>query len=331
MNTIDFSKFHLVAGVRIEGTNLDTVTFQTVTDAGGNTTSGFVKANGSYVKVLPSASLRYSLTANNGLRLVYSRGLSRPDPQDIAQAGTIDQSASPILISRGNPNLKPEMADNVDILFEHYLNPFGMISAGYFYKNLTNPIISQEFHQTVGNVPEIITQPFNAGSAWLNGFEAAYLQHLTFLPGMLGGLGISANYGYTASRISGIAGRSDHPRLLRNAPNSWNISPTYDRGRFSIRVGLSYNQANINAYIFQDGAAGGIKGPLGDDYFYSHLQVDAQGSVKLGHGLTYVMYGLNLTNEVFGFYFGSPEFFHQREFYRPTVAAGFRWSPERGK
>jgi hypothetical protein len=43
------------------------------------------------------------------------------------------------------------------------------------------------------------------------------------------------------------------------------------------------------------------------------------------------MYGLNLTNEVFGFYFGSPEFFHQREFYRPTVAAGFRWSPERGK
>jgi hypothetical protein len=39
------------------------------------------------------------------------------------------------------------------------------------------------------------------------------------------------------------------------------------------------------------------------------------------------MYGLDLNNEVFGFYNGSPNYFNQREFYKPTVAAGFRWSP----
>jgi hypothetical protein len=43
--------------------------------------------------------------------------------------------------------------------------------------------------------------------------------------------------------------------------------------------------------------------------------------------LTFVAYGLNLTNEVFGFYQGSPEFMIQREYYTPTIAAGFRWSP----
>jgi hypothetical protein len=124
----------------------------------------------------------------------------------------------------------------------------------------------------------------------------------------LSGLGISANYGYTDSRASGLSGRSDHPRLLRNAPNTWNISPTYDRKRFSIRVGLSYNQANIASYNFQDGTGGsdvtpgGLKGPFGDVYFYSHLQVDAQGSIRLGRGLSFIAYGLNLTNEVFGFY-----------------------------
>jgi hypothetical protein len=98
-------------------------------------------------------------------------------------------------------------------------------------------------------------------------------------------------------------------------------------------MGLSYNQANIAFYSFQDGTggsdatAGGVKGPFADGYFYSHLQVDAQGSVRLKHGLTFVMYGLNLTNEVFGFYQGSPQYMIQREYYGPTIAAGFRWSP----
>lgn len=334
MNTFNFTgHIRLVAGVRIEGTNLDTNTFQTVTDSSGNTTSGFVRRSGSYVNVLPSASLRFALTNNTNLRLVYSRGLARPNPQDMAQAGTADDTANPVIVSLGNPNLKAERADNVDILIEHSINPFGLIEAGYFYKNLTDPIVTHTCNPPAtcpGFPPNtVVTQPLNAGSAWINGFEAAYIQHLTFLPGMLRGLGFSGNYGYTASRASlgPDFSRSDHPRLLRNAPHTWNVSPTYDRGRVSIRVGLSYNAANIAAYGFTDGAPGGITGPFGDNYFYAHLQVDAQGSVRMARGLSFVMYGLNLNNEVFGFYNGSPQFMVQREFYKPTVAAGFRWSP----
>src|SRR5216117_437654 len=334
MNTFNFTgHIRLVAGVRIEGTNLDTNTFQTVTDSSGNTTSGFVRRSGSYVNVLPSASLRFALTNNTNLRLVYSRGLARPNPQDMAQAGTADDTANPVIVSIGNPNLKAERADNVDILIEHSINPFGLIEAGYFYKNLTDPIVTHTCNPpaTCPGFPPttVVTQPLNAGSAWINGFEAAYIQHLTFLPGMLRGLGFSGNYGYTASRASlgPDFSRSDHPRLLRNAPHTWNVSPTYDRGRVSIRVGLSYNAANIAAYGFTDGAPGGITGPFGDNYFYAHLQVDAQGSVRMARGLSLVMYCLNLNNEVFGFYNGSPQFMVQREFYKPTVAAGFRWSP----
>jgi TonB-dependent receptor len=330
MNTIDFNKVRLVAGVRFEGTNLDTVT--PVFDANGNFL-GNTKLNGSYVKVLPSASLRFALRNNTNLRLVYSRGFSRPNPQDIAQAVSLDNTANPILVSLGNPNLRAETADNIDILFEHTLSPFGVITAGYFYKNLTDPIITHTFNNvTTGTFGGAtcsttttcrITQPVNAGSAWINGFEVAYLQHLTFLPGAFGGLGISANYGYTASRTSfgPDFSRTDHPRLVRNAPHTWNVSPTYDRGRVSVRVGLSYNAENIAGY----GEPG--TGPFGDNYFYPHLQFDAQGSVRMARGLSLVMYGLNLNNEVFGFYNGSPQFMLQREFYKPTVAAGLRWSP----
>jgi TonB-dependent receptor len=347
MNTVDLSsRVRVVAGVRFENTNLTTHSFDTTL----NTLSD--KATGSYLKVLPSASLRYAFNSNTNLRLVYGRGLSRPDPQDIAQAVTFTTVGSPGNVKNtatlGNPNLKAETADNFDILIEHYLNPFGMIEAGYFYKRLTDPIVTTQFLKDFQPSPiappgiYTVTQPINAGSAWISGFEAAYLQHFTFLPGPLGGLGLSANYGYTASQADGLPGRSDKPRLLRNAPNTWNISPTYDRGRVSIRVGLSYNQANIASYAYQDGTPlgdgtpstptpGGLKGPFSDQYFYTHLQVDAQGSVRLGHGLNFVMYGLNLTNEVFGFYQGSPQFMVQREYYTPTIAAGFRWSPLREK
>src|SRR5256886_13217856 len=186
MDTIDFSKIRLVAGVRFEGTNLDTVT--PVFDANGNFL-GNTKRNGSYVKVLPSASLRFALKHDTNLRVVHSPGFSRPDPQDIAQALSVDNTGNPILVSLGNPNLRPETADNIDVPFEHYLNPFGVITAGYFYKNLTDPIISHTFNivttgtfdgstcsTTVTGTPCRVTQPVNAGSAWLNGFEAAYLQ-----------------------------------------------------------------------------------------------------------------------------------------------------------
>ena len=327
MNTVDFNKVRLVAGVRFEGTNLDTSA--PILDANG-AFQGISRSNGSYVKVLPSASLRFALGHDTYLRAVYARGLSRPNPQDIAQALSFDNTANPILVSLGNPNLKPEAADNGDVLIEHYINPFGMITAGYFYKNLTDPIVSQQFTVTSGTfggatctttVTCRVSQPFNAGSAWINGFEAAYLQHLSFMPGALRGLGFSANYGYTASRTSGIPGRTDHPRLVRNAPHTWNVSPTYDRGRLSIRVGLSYNAENIAGY------GDGTTGPFGDNYFYPHLQFDAQGSVRLARGLTFVMYGLNINNEVFGFYNGSPQYMVQREYYRPTIAAGMRWSP----
>jgi len=340
MNTLDLSnRLRLVAGLRVEHTSDDVSNFA----FGDNNIIVPNKFSGSYTTVLPSASLKYAVGSNSYLRFVYARGLSRPDQQDIAQAlsWTINgNGANRNQVSFGNANLKAETGDDIDVLFDHYLNPFGVVSFGYFYKYLGSPIVTHSF--TLANyLPPgapaaaqgtyLASQPINAGHAWVTGIEAAYLQHFSFLPGAWGGLGLSANYGYTASGTSGVAGRSDHPRLPRTSPNAFNISPTYDRGRVSIRVGMSYNQASIYSYQFQDGTAGGLNGPLSDIYFYTHFQVDAQGSIRGPHGLTFVVYGLNLNNQVFGFYQGSAQYMIQREYYQPTIAAGVRWSPTREK
>jgi hypothetical protein len=57
--------------------------------------------------------------------------------------------------------------------------------------------------------------------------------------------------------------------------------------------------------------------------------VDAQGSIQMPYGLTFVVSGQNLNNGVFGFYQDSAQYMIQHEYYKPTVAAGVRWSPTR--
>jgi len=337
MNTIDFAHgIRFIAGLRAENTSDNVHNFAVDNDTGAVTPNAY---SGSYYTLLPSASLRFNAGPDSYIRVIYARGLSRPDPQDIAQAfswSTNGNGSNKYSINFGNANLKAETGDDVDVLFDHYLKPFGIVSVGYFYKALHDPIVSSTYQLTnylppgappiyTGNY--LATQPVNAGSAWLSGFEASYLQHYTDLPGFLGGLGMSANYSYIGSSTNGIPGRSDHPRLLRNSPNVFNISPTYDKGRYSLRMGISYNQASIYAYQYTDGMPGGVNGPLSDQYFYSHIQVDAQGIVGIGHGMSVVASGLNLNNEVFGFYQGSPQYMIQREYYQPTFSAGIRWSP----
>jgi TonB-dependent receptor len=277
------------------------------------------------VDPLPSVELRYALSASTAIRAAYGSGIARPNFGDLAPSLTIDDANK--RISVGNPDLKATHADNFDLLYEQYLKPLGMIQGGFFYKRIGDPIYPIESLLTTGPYTGYRQdEPLNGTNAWLYGFEVAYQQHLGFLPGGLKGLGISANYSYTASQANGVPGRSDNPRLIRQAPNTWNVSPTFDRGRISMRVGITYNQAFIDAYNYTDGAPLGVTGPNGDHWFYTHMQVDAQGSIRLAKGFSAVVYGLNLTNEVFGFYYGSPIWDNQREYYNRTIGVGLRWT-----
>jgi TonB-dependent receptor len=285
------------------------------------------------VDVLPSLSLRYALDNSSGLRLVYGRGVSRPDGYQLVPYLTEDDSTNPPTIAQGNPSLKPEHANNYDLLYERYLNPTGIFQAGFFAKQISGALISTSY--LAGSGPyagDLTSQWINASNGEIHGFEASYQQRLSMLPGPLKGFGILANLSLSGSKITHIPGRSDSPAMQRQAPTSWNLSPTYDHGRFSARVGLSYAGASIYQYEYQlasDPSGLGPSGPSGDVYTLAHLQLDAQFSYRLAYGLTAEMYGLNLTDEVFGYYTGSPIFVNQREYYKATLAMGFRYNLNR--
>jgi TonB-dependent receptor len=352
MNTIDFAKFHVQIGLRIEDTNIRTsgynITLYPANDPhcapSPNTGCGVpipVANNPSYIDFLPSVQIRYRLTPDSAIRAVYARGIARPDAYQLVPYVTEDSTASPIAVSIGNPALRPEHANNYDLLYETFLHPLGMIQAGVFFKQLTAPQLlttipgglnlanfppgyfSPTILAAIEQYPgDAITQYVNGENAYLFGFEVSYQQHLSYLPGVLRGLGISANYSYTFSQEKGLPLRSDQPTLIDQTGNTFNLSPTYDTKRFSLRVGLAYNGSSLFSYGYvsptyvagADPSGLGPKGPSGDTYTLPHFQVDAQASYRVFRGLSAIVSGLNLNNEVFGYCTGSTPFVNQREY-----------------
>lgn len=342
MNTINWDHFRLQTGLRLEATQVHALGYTTTADANGNwlaTTPGTVSE--SYIDPLPSVQARWAATPMTAIRAVYARGLSRPNPYDLVPYFLDNGEGSIPRYSIGNPKEQPTHANNYDLLLEQQLKPFGVIQAGYFYKDLIDPIVSVYLPYSTTNTdgsPDLASQNINASNASVSGLEFAWQQKLTSLPGALRGLGIMANYAYTTSHTHGILGRTDAPPLIGQAKHAFNVEPSYELGRYSLHTGISYNGANDNAYQYFNNTAdssynspGPANGPFGDNYFYPHMQVDAQAGIRIYRGLRLEVEGLNLNNEVFGFYNGSPQYMTQREYYKPTYSASLRWNSSREK
>jgi len=357
MNTINWPRFSLQTGLRFEATHVHVLGYYVNPAAGPN--GDGLDNNGnwvgttpetttqSYIDPLPSVQARWMVAPMTAIRAVYSRGIARPNPYDLVPyildngSGT-EGSGSP-RYAIGNPTEQPTHANSYDLLLEQELRPFGVIQAGYFYKQLYDPIVSTytscgiagSLCNLPGNDPGDVdeaSQNVNANNASVSGLEFSWRQNMSYLPGALRGMQMMANYSYADSHSNGIPGRTDSPPLIGTARNSFNIEPAYILGRYDVHMGISYNGDYDYAYQWfnnqpdpSNNTAGPANGPLGDNYAYSHLQIDAQAGVRVWRGLHVIVDGLNLNNEVFGYYNGQPQYVTQREYYKPTYSATLRW------
>jgi TonB-dependent receptor len=367
MNTLHLPHLNLQTGLRIEATHEYGLGYLVNPaagpdgngmDANGNWIGTTPVTNGKdYIDPLPSVQARYAFTNETAVRAVYARGISRPNQYDLVPYAASAVGPGNIVATIGNPNESPTHANNYDLLLEQQLKPFGLIQAGFFYKQLTNPIVTANEPCTIScaafaNIAGVATnvaletQNINGSNANVWGLEFGLQQKYTNLPGAFRGLGLMANYSYNDSHISGLPDRDDSPSLMGTARHAFNIEPEYEYRRYSVHMGVSYNDSNIDAYQYfstdsnQPGVCGNtnpnpsasaplngpINGPCGDNYFYPHLQVDAQMEARIYRGLRLQIQGLNLNNEVFGFYNGSEQYMTQREYYKPTYEISLKWA-----
>ena len=155
-----------------------------------------------YDHVFPGLHFVYQLTPNTQVRSSYNATITRPSPTNLLPAIVPNELSQ--TLSAGNPALKPYTSDNYELSFSHFLGGIGQISAGGFYKDISN-----YFRSIRSVVPEganngfagdyagwQITRNENVGSAWIKGLEFNYTQQYTSLPGIWRGLGLFANYTY---------------------------------------------------------------------------------------------------------------------------------------
>ncbi len=361
MNTFYLDRLSLQMGLRFEATHEWGVGYL-VNPAAGPNGDGMDNSGNwigttpvtnvqSYIDPLPSIQARYAFTSATALRAVYARGISRPNQYDLVPYVT-PTGNTPVVADVGSPTELPTHANNYDLLLEQELKPFGLIQTGFFYKQLTNPIVTANVAcdaNCLAAVPgtpagSLQQEDANGSNASVWGLEFGLQQKFANLPGAFRGLGLMANYAYNDSHISGLPNRTDSPSLMGTARHEFNIEPGYEYNRYEVHMGMSYNGSNIYAYQYFSSlsslagcgnvpatgpANGPINGPCGDNYFYPHFQVDAQMGARLWKGLHLELEGLDLNNEVFGFYNGSEQYMTQREYYKPTYSASLRWESGR--
>ncbi len=221
--------------------------------------------------------------------------------------------------------MKPQHSWNLDLLVEKYLPSVGgVISGGVFYKKITDFIVTKDF---IYNGPYAAfdgwygTEPENGGDGHLEGLEVDWSQHLTFLPGVLSGLGFDVNWTHLSSSVVVDTATGRTAMMLRTSPNVANAALTYDKGLVSARVAWTYNGANIAGY------GDGTPTANGDNYFYAHSQIDASAILTLTPAVQMQLQMLNINNAVFGFFQGTPAhaFNVQREYYGETFYLGLKY------
>jgi TonB-dependent receptor len=184
---------------------------------------------GTHTNVLPSFNVRFGLTDKDFVRFAYSKAISRPDtgllrnyvqisspfintnadsPYVIYNSPTAAHIAANVVgynfvfnSTAGNAALRPESADQLDLSYERYFGPTSSLTVGLFYKKLSNTLSEANFNRTFTNngateTVQILGPINEKDGGRVDGVEFAYQTFFDFLPGLLSGLGMQANYTY---------------------------------------------------------------------------------------------------------------------------------------
>jgi outer membrane receptor protein involved in Fe transport len=139
--------------------------------------------------------------------------------------------------SSGNPGLKPELANGVDVAFEQYWTDGAMVSV-----RGTQRLISDYIRTRLDLDPDgrWIYRPLNDGDARVHSFEAEVKLPLRVLNQAAAGFDMRASVTRNWSEVSTVPGPDN--RLDGQTPMSANVGLDYRRDRLSFGASMAYQQ-----------------------------------------------------------------------------------------
>ncbi|MCF2946831.1 TonB-dependent receptor [Paraglaciecola aquimarina] len=272
----------------------------------------------SYDHILPSINVRYEFSDKLIGRAAFTQTISRPKFEDSAAFQIIESKTEEddgeFVTEReaevGNPELKPFESDNYDLTLEYYPGNIGVLSAGYFHKNIDNFVIFAD----VSDLPqwdgfEEVMQPINGESASVSGVELSWVK--AFDNGLL----LSTNGTFSSSdAVTLFDGERYETSLPNQSDKIGNVTLGYESNLLSLRLTMTYKSENLEE----------IDGDLirMED---AHQQVDFTSKYFINQDMHLYFNAVNITDEAFYHYFDQRNNNAQYEKYGRTFEIGFSW------
>ncbi len=306
-----------------------------------------VKGRSSYNKYLPSANLIFGFSDNDDLRISAARTLARARMDqmnaslavhsNINQLPSTDPNQAYFSADGGNPKLKPTMADNYNVSYEHYFSGnssgFACNSAdnknsdlcrtggggyfalsGYFialhdYINPSSAFLYDfssflPFGLTPAQLAQLgttlgtVSGPQNNGRGYVKGAQVTLNLPAGLITPALDGFGVNLTGNRTKSSLV-YPGNPDP--ITVPGLSKWVANGTlyYQHAGFEARVSDSYRSSFL-------GEVSGISASRIEQTVGGGSTYDAQVSYTFDHGpldgLTIIAQGSNLSNKVFTTY-----------------------------
>jgi len=243
----------LTGGVRFESTNIQSVVdttniFIDPSLKSGNVNLVLINPKTAYTtgyKPYYSFNLTYTLHTDMNFRLAYSTSLARPELRELTNVYTYDPVQQAVV--EGNPDLKNEFDRNFDFRWEWFPNQGEVLSAGAFYKQITNQLTKTYSLNSQGDLsmyPEFpIIQYINdpdVGKVY--GVELEAVKNLGTVWDPLRYFSIGSNLMLAQSSIEKNPERLNDDRTIDRQSSA--TSPLFEQPPYSINASLDYANPN---------------------------------------------------------------------------------------
>ncbi len=317
----NINKFMILGGLRYEFTNIYYEGNQLY-----KTSSGVFKSMSDSIDershhfLLPQFQVKYSINNSSNIRAAVTRSFSRPSFEDVLPYKKQDRDE----IEVGNSDLEFPLATNIDLLAETYGNHGEMISAGLFFKDITNYVYNTRYRAAYpgGSAKYRATIPQNGKQAHVYGAEILTQFKFSFLPSFLSNFGLYLNYTYTHSdaKINKRIGYNKDQDLVYTigestvsdfdtlgfenitlpgqAAHSANIALFYEVKRLYLKLSANYQDEFLHTL--------GAQSDL-DEYYAASFHLDFNANYNITDNIKLFVDAKNLTNVPLKYYLGKPE------------------------
>lgn len=277
---------------------------------------------GKYTKGFPSIHAFHDITKDLKVRMSYSTSYGRPPIGNLLPGETPSEANQTVTVN--NPGLGPYTATNWDATLEYYFEPVGSLTIGWFHKDIRDFIITSD----VGTIGDGLDNGYNGnyvgwtertningGDATAQGWEFAYSQQFTFLPGLLKGLAASFNYTWIDTH-----GLRDGTRYLTRRevagfiPHAANARLSWRYRKFTSQILYNFTGEHITTF--------NATNPGLNQYRFSMKTVNVGVGYQYKPAVNFSLDASNIFNEPQQFYIGYKNR-HRRSIYNfVTITAG---------